>query len=88
MPIDMASMANDIQNLKVAQMKAEMRYDGITAIIRRLIEANPEAVHVDEIEKALHAGHGHTVALRDEGHRRSDINEFLRDVGLIRRVAD
>lgn len=67
----------EVQNLKNA---------GIYAVLRKLIEANPGAVHVDEIEKALTESQGAGTHFRSADHRRADINDFLRDVGLVKRV--
>jgi len=63
-----------------------LRNEGIYAVLRKLIEANPGAVHVDEIEKILEETQGAGTHFRGAEQRRGDINEFLRDVGLVKRV--
>lgn len=84
--MEVQKLQQQIEVLKTMVEVQNIRNAGVNAVLQKLIEANPGAVHVDDIEKLLTESQGAGTHYRDAGHRRSDINDFLREVGLIRRA--
>lgn len=81
----LSALRSQVEALQTLLEVRQLREAGLVAIARRLIAASPNAVRVDEVEEYLLTEHGATTPGRDEGQRRSDIFNFLHEVGLMRR---
>ncbi|WP_159981901.1 MULTISPECIES: hypothetical protein [unclassified Novosphingobium] len=84
--MEIQKLQQQIEVLKTMIEVQNIKNAGVNAVLQKLIGVAPGAVHVDDIEKMLTTSQGAGTHYRDAGHRRSDINDFLREVGLMRLV--